>query len=251
MLLRAIIVDDEPLARERLRTLLNTANGVTIVSECASGADALVAIQALRPDTVFLDVQMPEMDGFEVVRRIGDTNPPMIIFCTAHDEFAVRAFEANAIDYLLKPVDRDRLDEAVARAKSRVKTGPFSFDGSSSLPPVLAADSEGRDRFAVKKGNHFVVVRTEEILWIEGADNYVVFHTRDATHRFRSRISEIEESLRNRDFLRIHRSTIINVDEVQVIEAWGMGEFLFQMSSGEKLVSSRRYRNQIRSVFGC
>ncbi|HYR11194.1 MAG TPA: LytTR family DNA-binding domain-containing protein [Longimicrobium sp.] len=250
--LRTIIVDDEPLARERLRMLLAGVEGVEVVAECADGMEAVETIRRMEPDVVFLDVQMPGLDGFDVVERLGD-DIPIIVFCTAYDEYALRAFDANAVDYLLKPIDTPRLSEAVTRARRRADA-----DRTTRLPAamheLLAAMGrapERPSRLSVREGERFVVVRVDEIIWIEAADNYVLLHLPDAVHRYRATMAEIEALLQPQRFLRIHRSIILNVDQVKVIESWGLGEYLFVLSNGRKLASSRRYRQPIRDTFGC
>jgi two-component system, LytTR family, response regulator len=250
--MRAIVVDDEPLARERLVTLLSEHGGIEVVQECGSGVEALDAIQALAPDLVFLDVQMPALDGFEVIEQLEGFESPGIIFCTAYDEYAVRAFEANAIDYLLKPIDWQRLQSAIRRAEERLKSP--SAVRSAHLSDVLANVASlrpHRSRLAVRDGDRYSVVKVEDIHWIEASDNYVLLHRTGSALRFRATMSEMEAQLDPTRFLRIHRSIIVNVDQVRSIQPWGLGEYLFVLASGRKLGSSRTYRNGIRDVFGC
>ena len=251
-ILSILIVDDEALARERLRTLLAAHADVRVVGECEGGDEAVEAIAARAPDLVFLDVQMPGCGGFDVVATVGLERMPAVVFATAYDEFALRAFDADAVDYLLKPIGEERLREALHRVRTRLGAG------AAQLPPSfmaaleqLGAASAYRDRFAVRVGDRFTVVRTADITWIEAADNYVRLHAAGGAHLLRSPLREVEGMLDPRRFLRIHRSIIVNVDRVRALTSWGLGEYLFELSDGTKVSSSRRYRGPIRDAFGC
>jgi two-component system LytT family response regulator len=251
MKIRTLIVDDEPLARERLRTLLERESDVDVVGECGEGLDAVETILRLTPDLVFLDVQMPGVDGFEVIRRVGADAMPFVVFATAYDEFALQAFEANALDYLLKPFERDRFRVSLDRARRQLGVRKPQLD------PRFVAWLEGqhqesgyRDRFVVKTGSRFRVVRAEDVDWVEAADNYVKLHVGKESHLLRETMAEMDRLLDPRRFVRIHRSTILNVDRIHTIESWGAGEFLFILSDGSKLASSRSYRDRLRSVLG-
>lgn len=251
--LRTIIVDDEPLARERLRTLLLEIGDLTIATECEGGAEAVDAIRRFRPDVVFLDIQMPGLDGFDVISLLDPDDVPAVVFCTAYDHYALRAFEANAVDYLLKPVNAARLRATLTRARERAESAKASHSPSElpHLAAMLAGHPERRARLAIREQDRFVVLRTEDIVWVEAADNYVLLHTLNGMHRYRATMAQLETMLDPGKFLRIHRSIILNVDQVKVIEPWGMGEHVFVLSDGRKLTSSRRYRKPIRDVFGC
>jgi two-component system, LytTR family, response regulator len=252
--IRTLIVDDEALGRERLRTLLAALPDVEVVGECCGGAEAITGIRRLDPDLVFLDVQMPGVDGFQVLAEIGAAGAPAVVFATAYDEFALRAFEANAVDYLLKPIGPARLSATVQRVRERLR----GARGPASPDPRLAALLEGlegaggyRDRIAVRVGERFRVVRTDEVLCFEAAGNYVRIHTAGEKLLFRTTMAELERTLDPRRFLRIHRSTIVNADHVVTIEPWGLGEHLFTLGDGSKVTSSRRYRRAVRAAFGC
>jgi two-component system LytT family response regulator len=251
-MIRTLIVDDEALARERLRSLLSREDEVELVGECAGGAEAVQEIQRLQPDLVFLDIQMPEVDGFDVVAQVGPENCPAIVFATAYDEFALRAFETSAIDYLLKPVSADRLRKTLARANARA-LGPPGERFGVSIPALVDVPGRGgwRDRLSVRVGSRFEIVRTEDLLWVEAADNYVRLHTRKGSYLYRATMSEIGTLLEPARFLRIHRSHIVNVNVVRFIDPWGIGEYQFVLEDGSKLNSSRRYRQAIREVFDC
>ena len=251
MNIRTLIVDDEPLARERLRTLLEREEDVEVVGECGDGEEAVGAIQRLAPDLVFLDVQMPAVDGFEVVRRVG-AEMPCVVFATAYDEFALRAFEANALDYLLKPFEGERFRLTLERARTRLaERGGAGLDARVlAMLQGLQPAAEYRDRFVVRTGSRFRVIRAGDVDWVEAADNYVRLHVGKEALLLRETMSELDRVLDPRRFVRIHRSTILNVDRIHTIESWGAGEFLFVLSDGTKLASSRGYRDRLRSVLG-
>lgn len=249
-----LIVDDEALARERLRTLLQEEHDVEIVGEAPDGETAIELIRSLKPDVVFLDVQMPGLDGFDVITEIGAEQMPVIVFATAYDEFALRAFDLNAIDYLLKPIGPERLGGTLARLRERAE-GPrvrqFQGEFLRWLKERQAEAEAYRGRFAVKTGTSFEVLRASDIVLVEGADNYVRLHTPKGSYLYRSTIAHMEAVLDPARFLRVHRSYVLNVEAVQKIEPFGMGEFLFQLTTGQKVSSTRRYRRGIRAAFGC
>ncbi len=251
-MIRALVVDDEPLARERVRTLLEAEPDVEVVGECADGDEAVESIRSLAPDLVFLDVQMPGIDGLEVIRRIGAERMPAVVFATAYDEFALQAFEANALDYLLKPYETERFQDALERARRRLaaERGPRLDPRLLALLDGIERPAEFRERFVVRIGNRFQLVKTGEIDWVEAEDNYVRLHVGKASHLLRETMAEMERQLDPRRFVRIHRSAIVNVDRIQTIESWGAGEFLFVLADGTKLTSTRRYRDRLRDVLG-
>jgi two-component system LytT family response regulator len=251
--IRTLIVDDEALSRQRLRTLLADEPIVEVVGECADSVAALTAIRELRPALLFLDIQMPGMDGFQVVAQIDPEEGPAVVFATGYDEFAIQAFEANAIDYLLKPVGAARLRATIERVVSRLRAETSLADAQVRHARGAQLHVPGaayRDRFSVRTGTRHVVLKAVDISWMEAADNYVRLHAAGNTHVLRARMSNLEETLDPRHFRRIHRSAIINVDHVCEIEAWGMGEYLFVLKDGSKVTSSRRYRQTVREVFG-
>jgi two-component system, LytTR family, response regulator len=199
--IRTVIVDDEPLARSNLSLLLRLDPEIEIVRECGSGVEALAEIRRAKPNLVFLDVQMPECDGFDVLELLGKDLPPAVIFVTAYDQYALRAFEAGALDYLLKPFDNARFDRALGRAKERITQG-------GSLPRTV-------ERLAIKSVGQVSFLRVSEIDWIEAADYYACLHVGPRTHLLRRSMSELEQELDPTVFCRIHRSTIVNLDRVQ------------------------------------
>jgi two-component system, LytTR family, response regulator len=246
---RTLIVDDEVLARLRLRTLLQAHDDVEVAGEAGDGAAGIEMIGELRPDLVLLDVQMPGVDGFGVVSALGAEEMPAVVFVTAFDEFAVNAFEANAVDYLMKPVAAERLAVALDRVRAR-RARPAADPALLNLLREVQPARPWRDRFAIRTGEVFAVVRADEVGWMEAADNYVRLHTRRGPFLLRARISEMENELDPRLFLRIHRSTVLAVDRVQRIEPWGVGEYLFVLDDGTRLTSTRPYRDRIRAAFG-
>ncbi len=244
MKLRVIIVDDEDLARERLRHLLRKEPEVELVAECADGATAIAAVREHQPEVVLLDIQMPGMDGFEVVRALADSGPmPAIIFVTAYDRHAVRAFEARALDYLLKPTTSARLHEALQRVGARAAAQP------SGVPQALldflaereAASGRVR-RLTVRDGDRTVVVPAEEIDWIEAAGNYVLLHAGKENHILRETMSALEAQLPPELFLRVSRSAMINLRRIKELRATGGGEHQAILSNGQKVPVTRSAR---------
>lgn len=234
--IRALVVDDEPLARSNLIVLLKLDSEIEIVSECGSGMEAVAEIRSQKPDLVFLDVQMPECDGFDVLELLGSDLPPGVVFVTAYDQYALRAFEAGALDYLLKPFDNARFDRALGRAKDRIVQG-------KDLPRKM-------DRLAIKNVGQVSFLKISEIDWIEAADYYACLHVKARTHLLRRSLSELEQELDQALFCRIHRSTIVNLDRVQGLELSEDGEYDVRLDNGARLRLSRRYRKQLQARMG-
>lgn len=234
--LRVLVVDDEALARSNLTVLLHRDPEIEIVGECSSGTDAIAEIRSKRPDLVFLDVQMPECDGFDVLELLGRDLPPAIIFVTAYDQYALRAFEAGALDYLLKPFDNPRFDRALARAKERLARGVAPYQ-----PP---------ERIVIKAAGQVLFVKVSEIDWIEAADYYACLHVGPRTHLLRRTMSELEQEFDPRRFCRIHRSAIVNLDRVRSLKMNEDGDHDVILQSGATLRLSRRYRKELQSRLG-
>jgi two-component system, LytTR family, response regulator len=234
--LTAIIVDDEPLARSNLAVLLRLDPTVEIVAECGSGIDARAMIRELKPDLLFLDVQMPECDGFDVLELLGNEVPPAVVFVTAYDQYALRAFEAGALDYLLKPFDNSRFDLALNRAKQKVALG-------KNLPRKL-------ERLAIKHAGQISFLKISEIDWIEAADYYACLHVAQRTHMLRRSISELEQDLDATSFCRIHRSTIVNLDRIRGLTLNEDGEYEVLLEDKTRLRLSRSYRKQLQNRLG-
>ena len=250
MTIRVLIIDDEPLARKRIRTLLRDEKDVEIVGECADGKQAVAAIRKLDPDLVFLDVQMPEKDGFDVLEGVPRGRLPLVIFVTAYDEHALRAFEVHALDYLLKPFDRERFVKALARARSALRAHRTRDIGERMLALLgeRAAPAGRVDRLVVKSGGRVSFLRIDEIDWIDASGNYVGLHVAKETHLLRETMSDIEKKLDPSRFLRIHRCTIVNIDRIQSIERWFHGERAVLLRDGTRLTLSRGYRDRVRGL---
>jgi two-component system LytT family response regulator len=231
--IRAVLVDDEPLARSNLTVLLHLHPEIEIVSECGSGTEALLAIRSLMPDLVFLDVEMPECDGFDVLEMLGGDLPPAIVFVTAYDKYALRAFEAGALDYLLKPFDNARFELALDRAKERILQGRRS--------------ARTREQLALKSAGQLTFLKISEIDWIEAADYYSCLHVGAKTHLLRRSMAELDEELDQSAFCRIHRSTIVRLDRVLGLKLNENGEYDVLLRDGTRLRLSRRYRKQLQS----
>ena len=245
--MRVIIVDDEPLARDRLRSLLSKENDIQIVAECGDGREAVSAVQRESPDVLFLDIQMPELDGFGVLAQLRSGRMPLVVFVTAFDEFAVKAFEFHAFDYLLKPFDKDRLKSAVSRIRETLQpkaTG--SPDLSERLAALLESIQSGPDRIAVKLDGRVIFLRPTDIDWIEAQDNYVKLHVGREAHLVRDTISNFETRLDTKRFIRIARSTIVNIDRVKEMQPMFHGEYVVILQDGTKLTMSRGYRDTLQ-----
>ncbi len=252
MKIQALIVDDEPLARERLRKLLQDEADIEIIGECANGREAVATIKNQAPDLVFLDVQMPELDGFGVLEEIRGERMPAVIFVTAHDKFALRAFEVHAIDYLLKPFDRGRFQTALRRAIGHVKqdqTGELSQRLTALLAEVKPA-SNAMERLAIKSSGRVIFLKTADIDWIEAADNYVNLHVGAESHLHRETMSALAEQLPPKKFLRISRSTIVNVERIKELQPLFHGEYVVILRNGAKLTLSRNYREALHQLMG-
>ena len=249
MPLTVLIVEDEPLAREGLRLLLAEDPEVTAVQEARNGREAVDRIREERPDLVLLDVQMPEMDGFSVVHEIGAEQMPAVVFVTAHDQYAIRAFEINAIDYLLKPITRERFAQSMARAKARLRSRePFQENQILSLLETIALPRRYPNRMAVQSAGKTSFIYVEDVDWIRAAENYAELHVGQASHLLHVSMNTLEKSLDPEIFVRIHRSLIVNLRRVKEIQAAGHGEFVLLLHSGVRLQSGRTYHERIKGV---
>jgi two-component system, LytTR family, response regulator len=244
--MNVLIVDDEPLAREGMRLLLADEQGIMSVAEARDGAEAVAAIRARRPDLVLLDVQMPEMDGFGVLRDLGADGMPPVIFITAHDEYAIQAFEVNAVDYLLKPVTRERFQQALARVRERISAQGQDNGHVRALLQQLSAPPRFLARVALRAAGKISFVNVEDIMYVQAAENYVQLHLKSARHLLHVPIATLEASLDPETFLRIHRSMIVNVKHVQELETGPHGEYIVVLKGGTKLQSSRSYNEKIK-----
>jgi two-component system, LytTR family, response regulator len=260
--IKVLIVDDEPLARDKIRGMLKGKDDIEIVGEAGNGKEAVAAIQKHEPDLLFLDVQMPEMDGFGVLQTIGPSRLPMVVFVTAYDRYALQAFEVFALDYLLKPFDRERFEKALERARTQLDQEKRKdlTQGLQSLMEELSRVRQGAsaaapgpkhlERLAIKASGRIFFLRAQDIDYIESEGNYVRVHAGKESHLIREAMSVLETQLDPKKFLRIHRCTIVNVDRIQELQPWFHGEYRVILRNGVQLTLSRSYREKLREFLG-
>jgi two-component system LytT family response regulator len=251
MVIRALIVDDESIARKGLRTLLRDDEDITIVGEAPNGRRAVTAIQELRPSLVFLDVQMPELDGFGVIDEVGVDAMPSTIFVTAYDQYALAAFEVHAVGYLLKPFDRDRFARTLQHAKTRLAQPAEQGLGPEALKMLDALRVRRRytDRLLVNTDGRIIIVKTADLRWIEAADNYVRLHAGTGSgYLLHESMRALEERLDPARFVRVHRSAIVNVDWIKEIQPWYAGALVVILQGGERLTVSRSFRDRVLAL---
>jgi two-component system LytT family response regulator len=248
--IRALVVDDEPLARRRIRKMLARDGEVETVGECADGYEALAAVEEHAPDLLFLDVQMPELDGFAVLERLGARPRPLVIFVTAYDSYALRAFEVSAVDYLLKPFDRKRFAKAMERAKSRLASerGGELTARTLALLEELRAQTNHLTRLMIKSGGRAFFLKVEEIDWVEAEGKYVRLHVGRESYLVREAIGSLEAQLDPKKFLRVHRSTIVNVDRVRELQPWFHQDYKIILHDGTELTLSRSCRKKLTDL---
>ena len=250
MNLRVLIADDELLSRERLRRFLRAEPDTELVAECANGKEVVGAIRDQKPDLAFLDVRMPELDGFGVLEELKGVRLPAIIFVTAFDQFALRAFEFHAVDYLLKPFDRERFKTALERARERLRLR--LRDPSRSLLSSwssLGTDLKPLDRLVVKSHGRITILKSTDIDWISAADNYAELHIANKTYLLRITITALASRLPQQRFARISRSLMVNVDRMKEIRPKSHGDFVVYLHDGKALKGSRNYRNGLTGLF--
>ncbi len=245
--LRALIVDDEEAARGRLRHMLLDVGDIEIVGEAADGREALEKIPALRPDLLFLDVQMPRLTGFDVVTSLGpEERPPAVIFVTAYDKYALRAFEVSALDYLLKPYDATRLNESVRRARERLLgVAPSAPDPRLDRLLQILSDRRNLERLSFRSGDGIEFINVSDIDWLESEGNYTVLHSGNAEVRVRETLSDLVGRLESAGFIRIHRSIAVNCDRIFRLEPWAHGEYVVILRNGTRLRSGRTYSEEL------
>ena len=250
MTLRVIIVDDEPPARTRLRRLLKPYADVELIAECGDGAGAVQAIESTRPDLVLLDVQMPELDGFEVLRALDMPRLPAVIFVTAFDQYALRAFEVHALDYVLKPVEADRLGEALDHARRRIAEHRSAAAGLADLLRDLKGDGAYLTRIPVRSEGRVKVIDLADVDWLSAADNYVTLHAAGREYLVRDTLAALERRLDPQLFVRVHRSTIARLDRIAELMPDAHGDFTIRLKNGTRLDMSRTYRSAVEARFG-
>lgn len=249
--LRVLIVDDEPLVRAGIRRVLEAEPDVVVLGEARHGREALAMVRALKPELMFLDVQMPELDGIGLVRALAGSALPAIVFVTAYDRYAVEAFELHAIDYLLKPFDDERLRAALVRARAHLVKPPADLAARlAELTELLRSDGPALTRFLVRTGNKAVLVNAADVDWIEAADNYVRLHTGSVRHVLRMTMKQLEDRLDPQDFVRIHRSAIVNLSRVSHLLPQASGDQEVVLHGGRRLTLSRRYREAFERRVG-
>ena len=248
--IRTVIIDDERLSRQRVRRMLSQEEDVEVAAEFENPAHGLAYLEDNPADLLFLDVQMPGMDGFELLEALPEERRPMVIFVTAYDEYAIRAFDFHALDYLMKPFDQVRMAKTMDRARKQMAA---EGRGDAQLRQVLnelRQRNQRPTRFAIKTPGRLFFVSQEDIDWMEAADNYVSLHTGAETHLIRETMNALEQRLDPRRFLRIHRSTIVNADRIKELRPWFHGEYVVLLKNGAELTLSRTYREKILNLLG-
>ena len=250
MKIHTLIVDDMLLARKRIRRYLSADQEIEVIGECSDGLKAVTFIRELKPDLLFLDVQMPEMDGFQVLGEVGAELVPAVIFVTAYDQFALQAFDVHALDYLLKPFDRQRFQRAVGRAKTQIKqqqTGDLN-ERIGALLHDIKAQPQSLKRLIVKSSGRTIILTADEIDYVEAAGNYLRLRAGKAAHFIRDRLGQLEKKLDPEKFARIHRSTIVNIERIKEMHPLFNGDQMVILHDGTKLTMSRRYRDKLLSL---
>lgn len=249
-MIRVLVVDDEPLARRKLVALLRDAADVQVVGECRSGAEAIAMLREETVDLVFLDVQMPEVSGLELIDVVGPDRMPAVVFVTAHDRYALQAFEIHAVDYLLKPFARARFQATLDRARARLASspGPGADAGLIQALAQLERERSGLQRITVQHDGRISFVSVEDIVWIESDSNYLLLHTADASHRVRGTVKAIEARLDPNRFVRVARGTLVNLSRVREIQPWFRGELILQLQDRSRLTVSATFAARFREV---
>jgi two-component system LytT family response regulator len=246
--IRALLVDDEILARLALRQALVSHPDVTVVGECSNAVEAAQAINALQPDLMFLDIQMPDIDGFKLLRDLTPGAPPMVVFATAYGQHALRAFDANALDYLLKPIDQDRFDRMMTRVRTHWQGRVTAEAGGE--PSRARTNGDWLARVSVRVGEHVRVLAAAEIDWIEANGNYVQIHAGTETYLHRETLRQLQDTLDPSRFLRVHRAVIVNVERVREVHPLFNGNAELVLQNGTRIALSRRFREQARRLLG-
>ena len=250
MSIRVVIADDEALAAEQIRDFLKKFDDCELVGVCSDGREAVQVIQDKKPDLLFLDIEMPELNGFQVLQEIQSGNVPVVVFVTAYDKYAIQAFEAHALDYLLKPFDFERFERTLVRAKKQILSSRNGELSEKLLAMLESRKSQPKflDRLAIKSRGRVIFLRTDEITWVEAAGNYLELHTGKESHLIREPISDFEQRLNPEQFIRIHRSCIVNLEFIKELQPGFGGEYLVIMNDGQQLTASRGYRERLQQL---
>ena len=250
--IRALVVDDEKLARERVRDMLHGDSEIEVIGECANGREAVEALKKKSPDLVFLDVQMPGKNGLDVLDSLAPERMPVVIFVTAYDQYAVRAFEVHALDYLLKPFDQARFQKALERAKAQILSGQKGEIGQRIMSALeqIKTKPEYLERLVVKTNGRVFFVKTSEIDWLEAEGNYVRLHSGKESYLLRETITSLESQLDPKVFMRVHRSAIVNINQIQELQPWFHGEYRVMLSGGIQLTLTRSYKDRLHDLLG-
>ena len=248
-MIRAIIADDERHARQKIRTLLAPEKDIEVVAECSTGDAAVAALREHRPDLLFLDVQMPGRNGFDVIREAG-ANARALVFITAHDQYAVQAFDVQALDYLLKPFDRERFEKTLARVRERLRGGEDLQEKLRLFLEQVKPRGGFRERIMVRAAGRITFLRTSEVDWIEAADNYVRVHAGRETHLIRETMANLEGELDRRKFIRVHRSALVKIDSIVEIRSLFHGDHSIVLRTGDEVSLGRTYREKLESALG-
>lgn len=248
--IRVLIVDDEPLAREGIQMRLKSEPDIEVISECKNGREAISVIQREVPDLVFLDIQMPRMSGFDIIEAVGIKRMPRVIFVTAYDEHALRAFEVHALDYLLKPIDGERFSATLARARDQIRGKNLDViaEQMQKMMATIKGEKEYIEHLSIKATGRIVFLAVDDIDWIEAADNYVQIHSGRESHLLHTTMSNLESRLASNKFLRIHRSTIINIKRIKELHPMFHGEYKVILNDGTQLTSGRSYKDNLQRL---
>lgn len=250
MKIRALIIEDEPVARKRMKRLLAGDSEIEIIGECADGREAVAAIQKLKPDLIFLDIQIPEFDGFDVLKAIKSEQMPFVIFVTAFDKYAIKAFEFHALDYLLKPFEPERLQSSLDRVKKQIqqKNNGDLENRLRSLLEDVKSEPKYQERLAIKSGGDILFLKTDEIDWIEPAGNYLRLHVGKESHLLRETLGGLESRLDPKKFVRIQRSIIVNATRIKKLHPLFRGEYVVVLQNGIRLTTTQGYRDKLSGL---
>jgi two-component system LytT family response regulator len=251
--IRTLVVDDEPLARERLRSLLADEPEVEVVGECGDGCQAVVAIEELKPDLVFLDVQISNLDGFHILESVGADRIPAVVFVTAYDQYALRAFDVRAADYVLKPFGRERLHKAIEKARAQIareKSSDLSGQLVALLEDLRPPQARFLKRIMIKESGRIFFLRTADIDWVEASGNYIRLHVGAESHLVRETMNGLEGRLDPERFMRIHRSTIVNIERIKELQPWFHGDYIVILRDDRQLTMSASYREKLDELRG-